>query len=42
MTITIKKIKILKRIFEQNHPKNFEVTILYMTGKKFAYYEIVT
>ena len=42
MIITVKKrIRILKRIFEQNRRKNLYVTTLYVIGKIFIYYEIV-
>ena len=36
-----KRIRILKRMFEQNRRKNLYVTTLYVTGKIFVYYEIV-
>ena len=42
MTIITKKkrIRILKRVFEQNRRKDLYVTTLYVTGKMFAYYKI--
>ena len=42
MIITIKKrIRILKRMFEQNRRKNLYVRTFYVTDKIFVYYKIV-
>ena len=41
ITIKKKRIRILKRMVEQNQRKELYITTLYVTGKIFVYYEIV-